>query len=574
MQKDDEAWVRQVLAGDSSAYEKLVDAHKGRVFAHVVGRIGNFSAAEDVVQNAFVEAYVHLKSLKSPGKFAGWLRGISVNLSNKWLQRQRPSIPIETVEEEVSQGAVIALPDEVFEVGQTKEAVLEAVAELPEIYREVVLLHYMEGMTYPEMAALLDVPESTVTGRLQVARNRLRDDLMPLVEETLKEKRPTSHLTRKVMSALPPFFYAAAPAQATLIAKLKGSAMIKMMGFLTAGVIGTGIYFGGIQELIGWRADGEVEEIQFEFSAQEVGLDQNVVSSAGQGGGSAKASGSGGEQDKKEKPEGHIRVKGKAEDPVVTFFYTVPESAHVEMRVYDGTGNVIATPVFEPQKAGDYTVTFDKRTLPRGAYSAELRWNHERIRPYNYKFYNNPNGQSFTDSKAEIRELQDILQGKTKVEGETAFAQMEKFKKKYPQFMAQTYLRSWMFNVAIQDATVDSLAIHNLIDSVLVVYDKSSVHENIASGMFYSGRFLDTGVYHAKQALNKYQDSPPQYRAGTRFQALALLGKLQFKQGKYSEAKESLTQALEVYQEIPVYNNLVRNGWDKSVREMLDQMPN
>lgn len=568
MHKDDEAWVRQVLAGDPSAYENLVDAHKGHVFAQVVGRIGNFSAAEDVVQNAFVEAYVHLKSLKSPDKFAGWLRGISVNLSNKWLQRQRPSVPIETVENEVSEGAVIALPDEVFEVGQTKEAVLEAVAGLPDIYREVVLLHYMEGMTYPEMAALLDVPESTVTGRLQVARNRLRDDLMPLVEETLQEKRPTSHLTRKIMSALPLAFYAA-PTEATLLAKMKGSAMIKTIGFLCAGMIGTGVYFGGIQELIGWRAEDDVEEIQFEFSAQEVELDQTVLASAGQGGGSTPDSGGGGAKAKKEKPEGHIRVKGKAEDPVVSFTYTVPESAHVEMRVYDGAGDVIATPVFEPQKAGDYTVAFDKRALPRGAYSAELRWDHERIRPNMYKFYNNPNGQPFTDSKEELRELQGILQGKTEQKGETSLVQLEKFKKKYPQFMAQTYLRSWMFTVAIQDSTVDSLTIHNLIDSTLAVYDQSPVHENIASAMFYSGRYLDTGVYHAKQGLNKYQDRPPQYRAGTRFQALAILGKLQFKQDKYGEAKKTLNQALEAFQEIPVYNNLVRNGWDKSVREML-----
>ncbi|MGA1195885.1 MAG: sigma-70 family RNA polymerase sigma factor [Candidatus Latescibacterota bacterium] len=572
MQKNDAALVRQVLAGDTSAYENLVDTHKGRVFALVVGRIGNFSSAEDVVQNAFVEAYVHLKSLQSPEKFAGWLRGIAVNLSNKWLQRQHASVPIDTVDNEVSQKSVAALPDEVFEVGQTKEAVLKAVEGLPDIYREAVLLHYMEGMTYPEMATFLEVPESTVTGRLQVARNRLRDDLMPLVGEALQEKRPTSKLTRKVMSALPLMLYATTT-EATLLAKLKGSKMLNMIGFLCAGVIGTGVYFGGIETVIDWRAQqNAVEDVKFEFAEEEVVFDQTILAAAGQTGGSVSTSSAGVAKEEKKKAPGYIRVKGKAEDPIVSFSYTVPDSAHVEMRVYDGAGDVIATPVFEPQKAGDYTVAFDKSDLPRGSYQAELRWNHERIRPNMYKFYHNPNGQPFTDSKEEHKHLQDILQGRTPKEGETSFEQLQKFKKEYSQFMAQTYLRSWMITVAIQDSTVDSLTIHNLIDSTLAVYDQSPVHENIARAMFYSGRFLDTGVYHAKQASNKYQDRPPQYRAGTRFQALAILGQLQFKQGKYHEAKKSLSQALEAYQEIPVYNSLVKNRWDKKIRETLDKI--
>lgn len=110
------------------------------------------------------------------------------------------------------------LPDEALEKTETKETVIAAVDALPDIYRKSLLLHYMEGMTYPEIAAFLDIPESTVTGRLQVARNRLRDELMPLVEDTLLEKRPTPQLTLKIMAALPPLLYAV-PTQASLLVK-------------------------------------------------------------------------------------------------------------------------------------------------------------------------------------------------------------------------------------------------------------------------------------------------------------------------------------------------------------------
>ena len=125
----------------------------------------------------------------------------------------------------------------------------------------------MEGMTYPEIAVFLEVPESTVTGRLQVARNRLRDDLMPLVEETLQEKRVTPDLKRKVMAALPPLLYAAAPAQASLFATLKGPAMLKTISIIGAGIVGTGFYFGGIVSMLDWKdRDTEPKKMSFELS--------------------------------------------------------------------------------------------------------------------------------------------------------------------------------------------------------------------------------------------------------------------------------------------------------------------
>lgn len=392
MQKNDAALVRQVLAGDTSAYENLVDTHKGRVFALVVGRIGNFSSAEDVVQNAFVEAYVHLKSLQSPEKFAGWLRGIAVNLSNKWLQRQHTSVPIDTVDNEVSQKSVAALPDEVFEVGQTKEAVLKAVEGLPDIYREAVLLHYMEGMTYPEMATFLEVPESTVTGRLQVARNRLRDDLMPLVGEALQEKRPTSKLTRKVMSALPLMLYAA-PTEATLLAKLKGSKMLNMIGFLCAGVIGTGVYFGGITEVIGWRVGEEIsqEQVVLEFDKEVEKLDKPVLDKPNdmleQQNQNQQTQEKpmiekpkpevrktdGGEGNSKKVEKADFKMKSSPQDSLEKITYSIPasvvsDSALVEINMFNRLGEIVAKPVRSVHKPGSYTAYQTKRGLPDGMY--------------------------------------------------------------------------------------------------------------------------------------------------------------------------------------------------------------
>ena len=387
MSKRDADQVQKVLAGDQAAYEPLVEAYQGRIFAFVAGRIRNFSATEDIVQNAFVEAYMHLKSLKSPEKFAGWLRGIALNLSNKWLQQKRPVVSIDDTSRDVTPEALEFplpdLPDEALEKTETKEAVIAAVDALPDIYRESVLLHYMEGMTYPEIAAFLDIPESTVTGRLQVARNRLRDELMPLVEDTLREKRPTRQLTRKIMAALPPLLYAV-PTQASLLAKLKGTGMIKIMGIIGAGIAGTGLYFGGISAVLNLEQENnespQTSQMQFELetpaqneqsvpertdepksSLQKVQSDSNT---------------SGDPQTEKL----DFRMESTPQDSLVKIVYWIPETVYsdsvfVELDCFNIQAVIVARLVNKMHNPGSYTAFLSKQGLPDGTYFVQLKTN-------------------------------------------------------------------------------------------------------------------------------------------------------------------------------------------------------
>ena len=394
MSKRDAEQVQKILAGDQTAYEPLVEAYQGRIFAFVAGRIRNFSATEDIVQNAFVEAYMHLKSLKSPEKFSGWLRGIALNLSNKWLQKKRPIVSIDDtsrdITPEVSELPVPDLPDEALEKTETKEAVIAAIDTLPDIYREAVLLHYMEGMTYPEIAAFLDIPESTVTGRLQVARNRLRDELMPIVEDTLREKRPTRQLTRKVMAALPPLLYAV-PTQASLLAKLKGTGMIKIMGIIGAGIAGTGLYFGGISAVLNWRQENnepsQVPQIQLELEnlAQN---EQSIPEKTDETDGTKSS-----QQDVKQEVQSDFNTSGETQtekldfrmestpqDSLVKIVYWIPESVYsdsvfIEIEYFNIQGARAAKPVNKTHAPGSYTEFLSKQGLPDGRYFVRLRAN-------------------------------------------------------------------------------------------------------------------------------------------------------------------------------------------------------
>ncbi len=392
MSKRDAEQVEKVLAGDQAAYKPLVEAYQGRIFAFVAGRIRDFSATEDIVQNAFVEAYMHLKSLKSPEKFSGWLRGIALNLSNKWLQQKRPVVSIDEtsrdITPEVSELPLPDLPDEALEKTETKEAIIAAIDTLPDIYREAVLLHYMEGMTYSEIATFLDIPESTVTGRLQVARNRLRDELMPMVEDTLREKRPTRQLTRKVMAALPPLLYAV-PTQASLLAKLKGTGMIKIMGIIGAGIAGTGLYFGGISAVLNWGQENnepsQVPQIQLELETPAQN-EQSIPEKTDETDGTKSS-----QQDVKQEVQSDFnttsgetqtekldfRMESTPQDSLVKIVYWIPEtiysdSVFVEIDFYNRHGARAAKPVNKTHAPGSYTAFLSKRGLPDGRYLVRL----------------------------------------------------------------------------------------------------------------------------------------------------------------------------------------------------------
>ena len=388
MSKRDAEQVQKVLAGDQAAYEPLVEAYQGRIFAFVAGRIRNFSATEDIVQNAFVEAYMHLKSLKSPEKFSGWLRGIALNLSNKWIQQKRPVVSIDETSQdvtpEISEFPLPDLPDEALEKTETKETVIAAVDALPDIYRESVLLHYMEGMTYPEIAAFLDIPESTVTGRLQVARNRLRDELMPLVEDTLREKRPTPQLTRKIMAALPPLLYAV-PTQASLLVKLKGTGMIKIMGIIGAGIAGTGLYFGGISAVLNWGQENnelfQTSQIQLELenlaqNEQSVPEKTDETKSSQQ---EVKSdSNTSGDTEKLD-----FRMETSPQDSLVKIVYWIPkavysDSVFIELECYNNMGMIVARPINKTHAPGSYTTFLSKQGLPDGIYFVQLKANQSK----------------------------------------------------------------------------------------------------------------------------------------------------------------------------------------------------
>ena len=157
--------VAATLGGDRSAFEALLDRHVDRV-RQLAARMLRPQDAEDVIQEALLQAFLGLDRLRNPERFGSWLYGITLNLARMRLRRRDPLF--------LDAGAVEApAPDG----EETLDAVRDALEVLPRREREAVLLHYVEGLAPHEVASLVGERPGTVRVRLHRARRRLRGHL-------------------------------------------------------------------------------------------------------------------------------------------------------------------------------------------------------------------------------------------------------------------------------------------------------------------------------------------------------------------------------------------------------------
>jgi len=189
---DDADIIRRVRAGDADAFGALVEKYAGRIQRLVRGFIRNEQDAQDVVQDSFVKAFARLDRFDGRSAFFTWLYRIAANTSmdhNKKYRRRPPALSIEASREDEEGRPGITPPargPSPLQGAMTKELRLkidEAMAALPDIYREVVVLREMEGLSYDDMARALGVSRGTIESRLFRARERLRARLAPEMRE-------------------------------------------------------------------------------------------------------------------------------------------------------------------------------------------------------------------------------------------------------------------------------------------------------------------------------------------------------------------------------------------------------
>ena len=165
----DDDCIDQCLNGRPDAFRQLVLRYERPVMSYLTRRLGDPEAAEEVAQESFVRAYFRLGTLKKGDAFFAWLLGISQRVMLESFRRHRRERGLSEAADPVDPSTDAATD------GDSELA--EAVAALPDVYRDVTVLRYFGGLSCAEVSERLGVPLGTVTKRLSRAYGLLRESL-------------------------------------------------------------------------------------------------------------------------------------------------------------------------------------------------------------------------------------------------------------------------------------------------------------------------------------------------------------------------------------------------------------
>lgn len=184
MEVDDLALVEHAKAGDEGAFKALVVRHQRKVYAVALGIVKDPDQAWDVAQEAFVRVHRHLAEFKGDSAFTTWLFRIATHLAIDSVRKERASQKDELDDvhdaDLASAGEGIlstALGHDPRENALRRELagkIQEALATLPVIHREILVLREVEGLTYEELAVRLGIQKGTVMSRLFHARRKMQ----------------------------------------------------------------------------------------------------------------------------------------------------------------------------------------------------------------------------------------------------------------------------------------------------------------------------------------------------------------------------------------------------------------
>jgi RNA polymerase sigma-70 factor (ECF subfamily) len=191
----DSALVMQARGGEGAAFESLVRRYQALVCLVAFRQLGNQEGVEDVAQESFVKAFIHLGELDQPSHFRAWLLRIAANVSLDHLRRRKHrglSLDETATFRAVESAAADADPNNLrsaaqgpaqAQAGELRGAIVEAIYALPEEYQVAVAMRYLEQAPYREIAGRLGLREEAVRKRIHRANQMLRRKLRRLWPE-------------------------------------------------------------------------------------------------------------------------------------------------------------------------------------------------------------------------------------------------------------------------------------------------------------------------------------------------------------------------------------------------------
>lgn len=175
----DEQILDLVRSGKTGYYKELVERYENRIAATIIGMIGNCSEVEDIGQEVFIRFYKSLQNFRGDSAVSTYLTRIAINLSLNELNRRKRRhlffVPTNGSENHIA-------GHNITEYDNEHEFVKQAIQQLDQKFRSVVVLRLIDGCSTAETAKILDLPLGTVLSRLARAQEKLKIMLSPILE--------------------------------------------------------------------------------------------------------------------------------------------------------------------------------------------------------------------------------------------------------------------------------------------------------------------------------------------------------------------------------------------------------
>ncbi len=187
--------------GDDRAFGQIVERYQSLVCSVAFNRCGDLALSEDLAQEAFIVAWQKLAELKDVARFKAWICTIVRNLANRTLQRQdrRVKTNLDAIPDVATDSES---PDEHAASAEEETLVWQALAEIPENYREPLILFYREAQSVARVAEALDLTQDAVKQRLSRGRKMVQEQLAATVESVLTHSKPGKKFTGTVLAGV------------------------------------------------------------------------------------------------------------------------------------------------------------------------------------------------------------------------------------------------------------------------------------------------------------------------------------------------------------------------------------
>lgn len=175
---EEQVWLEQARLGDKAAFGKLIEAYQSPVYNLAYRMLNNSGEAEEAAQEAFIRAYTRLESYNPEHKFSTWMLSITSNYCIDIIRKRRalllsldePLPPHPALMSDNSKG-----PEAQMMMNEQQDMVQSLLNELPDDYRQAVVLRYWYDLSYEEIAEMMDTTVSAIKSRLFRARRQLAE---------------------------------------------------------------------------------------------------------------------------------------------------------------------------------------------------------------------------------------------------------------------------------------------------------------------------------------------------------------------------------------------------------------